>query len=41
MGSPDFAVESLQALYEAGYEILLVLTQEDKAKGRQDRKSVV
>ena len=34
MGSPDFAVESLQALYEAGYEILLVLTQEDKAKGR-------
>ena len=35
MGTPDFAVESLIAIHEAGHEILLVVSQEDKAKGRK------
>lgn len=35
MGTPDFAVESLEALDAAGYEIALVISQEDKAKGRK------
>ncbi len=34
MGTPDFAVFSLKALYEAGHEILGVVTQPDKPKGR-------
>ena len=34
MGSPDFAVESLKALIEAGHEICAVVTQPDKPKGR-------
>lgn len=34
MGSPDFAVNSVQALYEAGHEIILVVTQPDRPKGR-------
>ena len=35
MGTPDFAVSSLKALYEAGYEIAAVVTQPDKPKGRK------
>ena len=35
MGTPDFAVESLEALDAAGHEIALVISQEDKAKGRK------
>ena len=35
MGTPDFAVESLEALEAAGHEIALVISQEDKAKGRK------
>ena len=35
MGTPDFAVEGLEAIQEAGHEILLVISQEDKAKGRK------
>ncbi|MBR4758786.1 MAG: methionyl-tRNA formyltransferase [Lachnospiraceae bacterium] len=35
MGTPDFAVGSLKALYEAGYEIAAVVTQPDKPKGRK------
>ena len=35
MGTPDFAVESLEAIHEAGHEVLLVVSQEDKAKGRK------
>lgn len=35
MGTPDFAVESLEAIHEAGHEILMVVSQEDKAKGRK------
>lgn len=34
MGTPDFARESLEAAYNAGYEILGVVTNPDKPKGR-------
>ena len=34
MGTPDFAVEILNSLYQNGYEILAVVTQPDKPKGR-------
>lgn len=34
MGTPDFAVGTLEALIEAGHEITLVVTQPDKPKGR-------
>jgi len=34
MGTPDFAKESLQAIYEANYEIIGVVTNVDKLKGR-------
>ena len=34
MGTPDFAVDTLQALYEAGHEICLVVTQPDRPVGR-------
>lgn len=34
MGTPDFAVPSLRALFEAGEEIVGVVTQPDKPKGR-------
>jgi methionyl-tRNA formyltransferase len=33
-GTPDFAVPSLQALLESGEEVLAVVTQPDKLKGR-------
>ena len=34
MGTPDFAVNTLEAIVKAGHEVLLVGTQPDKAKGR-------
>lgn len=34
MGTPDFAKESLEAIYSAGYNILGVVTNPDKPKGR-------
>ena len=34
MGTPDFALKSLEAIYEAGYEIIGVVTNIDKPKGR-------
>ncbi len=34
MGTPDFAVGTLKAIHEAGYEIGLVVTQPDKPRGR-------
>ena len=34
MGTPDFAMESLKALNEEGYEILSVVTNPDRPKGR-------
>ena len=34
MGTPDFAVGALQAIIDAGHEVLLVVTQPDREKGR-------
>ena len=34
MGTPDFAVSALTKLHDAGHEIVLVVTQPDKPKGR-------
>ena len=34
MGTPEFAVPSLEALLNAGHQILLVITQPDRPKGR-------
>lgn len=34
MGTPDFAVKSLEALYKNDYDIKLVVTQQDKRRGR-------
>lgn len=34
MGTPDFAVGTLEALIEAGHEVIGVVTQPDKPKGR-------
>lgn len=34
MGTPDFAVGTLEAICDAGYEVAGVVTQPDKAKGR-------
>lgn len=34
MGTPDFAVPALQAIIDAGHEVVLVVTQPDKARGR-------
>lgn len=34
MGTPDFAVPSLDSIYKAGYNIKAVITQKDKKRGR-------
>lgn len=34
MGTPDFAAGALQAIIDAGHEVLAVVTQPDKPKGR-------
>ncbi len=34
MGTPDFAEKSLKALYEAGYNIIAVVTNPDRPQGR-------
>ena len=34
MGTPDFAKESLEAIYNAGHEILAVVTNPDRPSGR-------
>jgi methionyl-tRNA formyltransferase len=34
MGTPEFAVESLEAIVEAGYKVVAVITAPDKPKGR-------
>lgn len=34
MGTPDFARESLQAIYEEGHNIIAVITNPDRPKGR-------
>ena len=38
MGTPDFAEESLKAIYEAGFNISAVVTNPDKPKGRGMQK---
>ena len=40
MGTPDFAKESLQAIYKAGHEILAVITNQDKPSGRGMKISI-
>ena len=37
MGTPDFAVESLNALVTAGHEVAAVITQPDRPKGRGNK----
>ena len=37
MGTPDFAVESLKALVEAGHDVVGVFTQPDRPKGRGNK----
>ncbi|MGB4695842.1 MAG: methionyl-tRNA formyltransferase, partial [Bacilli bacterium] len=34
MGTPDFAVPSLKALVENQYNVICVVTQKDRPKGR-------
>ncbi len=34
MGTPDFAVGTLESLIQAGHEVVLAVTQQDKPKGR-------
>ena len=34
MGTPEFAVETLRALVEGGYNVVAVVTQPDKPVGR-------
>ena len=34
MGTPDFALTALEAIYEAGHDIALVVSQPDKPSGR-------
>lgn len=34
MGTPEYAASALEALFEAGHEIVAVVTQPDKSKGR-------
>ena len=34
MGTPDFSVGTLEALIQAGHQVVLAVTQPDKPKGR-------
>ena len=34
MGTPDFSVPSLEAVVAAGHEVVAVVTQPDKQRGR-------
>ena len=38
MGTPDFAVPSLEALIEAGHQVVGVFSQPDKPVGRHQNK---
>ena len=35
MGTPDFAVSSLEAIIGAGHDLVGVVTQPDKGKGKR------
>ncbi|MBR1876110.1 MAG: methionyl-tRNA formyltransferase, partial [Lachnospiraceae bacterium] len=37
MGTPDFSAGILKSVYEAGHEVVLVVTQPDKPKGRSGK----
>jgi methionyl-tRNA formyltransferase len=37
MGTPEFAVPSLKALCDAGYDVVGVFTQPDRPKGRGNK----
>ena len=37
MGTPDFAVGPLEAIISAGHEVMAVVTQPDRPKGRSDK----
>lgn len=37
MGTPDFAVSILEAVISSAHEVIAVVTQEDKPKGRSDK----
>lgn len=37
MGTPDFSVGTLEALVDAGHEVVLAVTQPDKPKGRGEK----
>ena len=37
MGTPDFAVGTLEEIIKAGHEVVLAVTQPDKPKGRGKR----
>ncbi len=39
MGTPDFAVRTLEAVADAGHEVLMVVTQPDKVRGRGKKLS--
>ncbi len=39
MGTPDFSVPTLNALIDAGHEIVMVVTQPDRPKGRKRKLS--
>ena len=39
MGTPDFSVPALKALYERGHDIAGVVTQPDRPKGRSGKLS--
>jgi len=39
MGTPDFAVPTLQAMIEAGHEVIAVITQPDRPRGRGKKKT--
>ena len=40
MGTPDFAKDSLEAIYKAGHEIIGVVTNSDKPQGRGMKLSI-
>lgn len=39
MGTPDFAVPTLQGMIEAGHEVVAVITQPDRPRGRGKKKT--
>jgi methionyl-tRNA formyltransferase len=40
MGTPDFAVPTLQSLHDSCHEIMLVITQPDRPKGRGQKRVI-